>query len=291
MRWRRLLKGADLLFTSFDAGRYLGLAAHRSLLPATCVEVTTSTFGTNGPYAGLRGGPLADWSAGGYLAITGEPTREPLIGPETLCAYVAGYTAAVGAEAALRRRGAHGRAQHVDVSTMEAMLCLHQSTFSRLGAGVVRQRTGRYAEVYPLVVRPCRSGYVSLGVVSDEEFDRLAIGMGLPDLAADPRFATREARWDNRDALDEALAPWLMRHSADEIVETLQANGVAATRVVDAHEILANPQFDFRNFWVSPPGRDGIVMPGNPIPEAKAFAECGPGPARPSPRRAFRSRA
>ena len=33
--------------------------------------VTTSTYGATGPYAAYRGGPLAAWAAGGYLAITG----------------------------------------------------------------------------------------------------------------------------------------------------------------------------------------------------------------------------
>jgi crotonobetainyl-CoA:carnitine CoA-transferase CaiB-like acyl-CoA transferase len=71
---------ADVVLTSFDAGRYHdgfddGLV--RSLNPGV-VHVTTSTFGTAGPYAVYRGGSIVDWAAGGYLGITGEPDREPL---------------------------------------------------------------------------------------------------------------------------------------------------------------------------------------------------------------------
>ena len=79
----RLLLDADVVFTTFDQGRYRGRASAMCRpLPASCVEVTTSTFGTTGAYSGWRGGPLADWAAGGYLAITGWPDREPLVGPE-----------------------------------------------------------------------------------------------------------------------------------------------------------------------------------------------------------------
>src|SRR5579864_8624948 len=60
-----LLEGADLVFTSFDAGERQGLA-RGLVIPASCIEVTTSTFGMTGPYAALRGGPLAAWAAGGY---------------------------------------------------------------------------------------------------------------------------------------------------------------------------------------------------------------------------------
>jgi crotonobetainyl-CoA:carnitine CoA-transferase CaiB-like acyl-CoA transferase len=275
-----LLAEADLVFTSFQSGRYTGFASSGIALSPHCVQVTTSSFGSWGPYSSLRGGPLADWAASGYLAITGDPGREPLMGPENLCAYVCGYTAAVGAEAALRERSGSGRGQHVDVSTMEAMLRLHQSTFSGLAAGVVRKRTGRYAEVYPLVVRPCRDGYVSLGVVTDEEFDRLAIAFSRPDLVSDERFSTREARGQHRDALDDELALFLMSHDADEVVATLQANAVAATKVADTQQVLANPQLKYRQYWKIPAGAGDALMPGNPVPAATVYAHSDRGSHR-----------
>jgi crotonobetainyl-CoA:carnitine CoA-transferase CaiB-like acyl-CoA transferase len=260
-----LLAGAHLVFTSFDKRQHLGLAAAVSV-PSACIQITTSSFGTTGPYAAYRGGPLADWAAGGYLAITGEPDREPLIGPENLCAYICGYTAALGAEAALRMQNATGQGQHVDVSTMEAMLCLHQSTFSRLGSGHIRERTGRFAEIYPLTVLPCRSGHVSLGVVTEGEFDRLAIAFGLPELAFDERFNSGAARWAHREALDRELARYLLQHEPGEVVEVLQANGVAAAEASDAFALLANPQLNFRGFWARPSSPGGTTMPGNPLP-------------------------
>jgi crotonobetainyl-CoA:carnitine CoA-transferase CaiB-like acyl-CoA transferase len=101
-----LIADADVVVTSFDTGRFDGdwdETRIRSANPAA-VHVTTSSFGTTGPYRELRGSPLVDWAAGGYLFITGEPDREPLSGPDHLCGYVAGYTAAIAVEAALIRR-------------------------------------------------------------------------------------------------------------------------------------------------------------------------------------------
>jgi crotonobetainyl-CoA:carnitine CoA-transferase CaiB-like acyl-CoA transferase len=264
-----LLAGAELIFTSFDRGHWQGFAGLAMKLPQACSRITTSTYGTTGLYASWRGGPLAEWAAGGYFAITGEPDREPLIGPETLCGYVAGYTAAIAAEAALRLSRRTGSGCEVDISTMEAMLCVHQSTFSRVAAGLGRQRTGRYTETYPLVVRPCADGYVSLGVVTDEEFDRLAIAFGRPDLPMDERFATARARGANRDALDEELARFLIRHSAEEVVAILEEHAIAAGKVADCLELIDNPQLAYRAYWERT--RDGAMMPGNPIPAARPF--------------------
>jgi crotonobetainyl-CoA:carnitine CoA-transferase CaiB-like acyl-CoA transferase len=212
-----LLDGADVVFTTFDRGERQGLARGVAV-PSGCIEVTTSTFGMTGPYARLRGGPLAAWAAGGYLHITGKPDREPVIGPEFLCEYIAGYEAAIGAEAALHLRDRTGIVRHLDISAMEAMLLMHQTTFSMLAGGMIRQRTGRYYETYPLVTRPCRGGHVLIGVVTDEEFDRFTLAIGRPDLAADPRFSDKDVRNAHRDALDVEMAPFLEAHDGDEVV-------------------------------------------------------------------------
>jgi crotonobetainyl-CoA:carnitine CoA-transferase CaiB-like acyl-CoA transferase len=272
-----LMDGADLVFVSFDRGRVQGLgAALLPLAPADAVRVTTSTYGATGPYAGWRGGPAAAWAAGGYLWITGEPDREPLMGPEHLCGYVTGYSAAIAAEAALFRRRRTGRGCELDISAMESMLCIHQSTFSRLGSGEVRGRTGRFAELYPLTILPCADGYVSLGATTDREFDLLCVTAGCPELLDDPRFATGFSRLANASALDAALAPFLASHTADEVEAMLQAGGTPATRVADPLEILKNPQLAARGYFVDAPG--GGRMPGAPLPDAQVFAT--PRPAR-----------
>lgn len=267
-RLAELVAECDLVWTSFDRGSLLGHAAGLAI-PETCVHVTTSSFGTTGPYASWRGGSLADWAAGGYLFITGDPDREPLSGPENMCAYAAGYTAALGAEAALIDRIRTGRGRRLDISVMETMLLQHQSTFARTAAGHLRRRTGRYTEVYPLTVRPCRDGYVSIGVVTDAEFDKFAIAIDRPDLSADPRFADKDARWDNRDALDAEMATWLEAHDAEDIVRILQTGGVACAAVAGPIDITRNPQLLSREYWRA--ATCGGVMPGDPLAHFHRF--------------------
>jgi len=264
-----VVRASDVVVTSFDRGRYLApLDADgvRALNPGA-VHVTTSSYGTAGPYAAWRGGSLAEWAAGGYLYITGDPSREPLCGPVNLCGYVGGYTAAIAVQAASILRERTGRGSHVDVSVMASMLSMHQSTFSRLGVGgVVRARTGRYTEVYPLTVLPCRGGHVSLGVALDAEFDQLSIAIGQPEILSDPRFATPAARTQHRDELDDVLLPWLAVRDAAEVVAILQAAGLPCAKVATTTEVLANPQLAERGFWehITVEGAPGR-MPGSPV--------------------------
>ena len=284
-----LVRASDVVVTSFDRGHYLGPldADGVRTLNAEVVHVTTSSFGTTGPAAAWRGGSLAEWAAGGYLYITGDPSREPLCGPEHLCGYVGGYTAAIAVQAGSILRKRTGRGSHIDVSVMAAMLSMHQSTFSRLGVGIVRQRTGRYTEVYPLTVLPCRDGYVSLGSALDEEFDRLALAVGMPEILGDPRFADPAARAQHRDDLDALLVPWLAEREAAQVVEIVQAAGLPCAKVATPTEVLANPQLDARGYWeyVTVDGVRGR-MPGSPVLPAKA-AEAAPSP---SPGRGHRRR-
>lgn len=269
-----LLAQCDLVFTSFDRGDWLGHARGLAI-PESCIQVTTSSYGSTGPYAAWRGGSMADWAAGGYLFITGDPDREPLTGPEYACTYAAGYTAAFGAEAALIGRMRDGKGRHLDISTMESMLLLHQSTFARTQAGDLRRRTGRFTEVYPLTVLPCRTGHVSLGVVSDAEFDKMAIAMGHPEWSIDPRF-TRAERWNHREEMDAALDTFLSRHDADEVVAILQEGGVACAKVAGARDIADNPQLRHRGYWEQVPG--GGVMPGYPLRVFHPFEGSSPLP-------------
>jgi crotonobetainyl-CoA:carnitine CoA-transferase CaiB-like acyl-CoA transferase len=51
----------------------------------------------------------------------------------------------------------------------------------------------------------CHEGWVFLAVVLDAEWDRLCAAIGRPDIYGDPRFATREARERNVEALSAAL--------------------------------------------------------------------------------------
>jgi crotonobetainyl-CoA:carnitine CoA-transferase CaiB-like acyl-CoA transferase len=264
------LAAADVVVSSFEGGRFhLGIEEKevRRINP-TVIHATISPFGTTGPYAGWKSSALVDWAASGYLFVTGDPGREPLSGPEGICEAVCGYTVAMAIEAALAARRLTGGGHFIEASVMESMLCAHQSTFSRHAAGIVMGRTGNeIATCYPLGVKQCRDGHILLSVVTDQDFDRLAIAMGAPHLVADSRFGDGSSRYRHREALDAMLDPWLDSMTGEEIAGLLQGQGVVASKVVTTRDLLSDVQLQFRDFFdgFSLDGQVRVQMPGNPV--------------------------
>lgn len=84
-------------------------------------------------------------------------------------------------------------------------------------------------------------GWVFLGLAVQPEWERFCELTGRPDLAADPRFATPDARTANGDALAVALAALFAGRPADEWEGLLATEGIGCVRADAApvHEFIA----------------------------------------------------
>jgi crotonobetainyl-CoA:carnitine CoA-transferase CaiB-like acyl-CoA transferase len=87
-----------------------------------------------------------------------------------------------------------------------------------------------------------RDGHVALMTPQPDEFGALCRGLGRPELAADARFATIDARRRNFAELLTLLDALIAAHDSDELVARLRAAGVPIGRVNQRHEVLADPQ-------------------------------------------------
>jgi crotonobetainyl-CoA:carnitine CoA-transferase CaiB-like acyl-CoA transferase len=261
-----VVRRADVVLTGWEAGR----PSHEIDIAATnpaVVEVVVGTFGADGPYARLRGGPLVEWAAGGYLAITGLPGREPLAGPANLPAYVAGYVAASAAEVGLRLRDRGHPSPRIDVSTMEVMASAHQTTLSDYAAtGEIRRRHRHPQPIHPLGLVRCADGWVSVAAVTDAQFDAFAVAVGHPELIVDGRFANGRSRCVHAEELDAVVWDWFIARNSDEVVHLLQAAHVPAVEMTSPATVLDDPQLAHRGYWeLWGEGGEAGRAPGDPI--------------------------
>ena len=81
----------------------------------------------------------------------------------------------------------------------------------------------------------------SIAVATDEEWVALCQAMGNPEWASDGLFSDSSSRWQNQEHLDRLIGEWTINHSHYEVMERLQAHGVAAMPSFSAEELFSDP--------------------------------------------------
>jgi crotonobetainyl-CoA:carnitine CoA-transferase CaiB-like acyl-CoA transferase len=76
--------------------------------------------------------------------------------------------------------------------------------------------------------------------------ERMFVAMDREDLLSDPRFGDNVARVTNVDALDEVIAGWMAKHELQDVLQRLDAAGVAVAAVHDVSQIATHPHFRAR---------------------------------------------
>lgn len=283
----RLLAGADLVLESTTPGTLdgwgIGWDALRGRNPAL-VLVSITPFGQDGPYAGYKAPEIVAFAIGGAMYATGTPDREPvkLAGNAHSC--YAGNVAAVGALAALELARRTGRGAHVDASTMEALMGNgDRRAVLNLGflyAGVSQSRAPAASGALPTGVFPCQDGHVSFMTIPAHA-DRMCDAMENDDLREVLRDVAGLTGPVVKQAVREALNPWLASHTKLDITRRAQANKWPGVAVNTPLDLLECDHLDQREFWVDHqhPVAGDVKLLGAPY----RFADGGVELTRPAP--------
>src|SRR5438067_1264177 len=199
----RLIDGADVFVQSLRPGlaeeRGLGATALRGR-NQRLVYCSVRSFGRTGPWRDRPGyDPLAQ-AAGGIVSVTGEAGRDGVRAGVSVADQGTGMWAALGIVAALHERDRTGEGREADAALYETALgfmAYHLTGF--LGAGVVPSGRGtEFPSIAPYQAFAARDGRLMVAAANDRLFAALVEAVGLPELAADPRFATNSERVANR---------------------------------------------------------------------------------------------
>ncbi|MFE0698814.1 CaiB/BaiF CoA transferase family protein [Streptomyces sp. NPDC058872] len=234
---RAIVDRADVLVENFRPGTMeklgLGYEEVRAANPGL-VYCSVTGFGS-AEGARLPGYDLLVQAVGGLMSVTGEPGGPGTKTGVALVDVITGLHAGLGVLAALRHRERTGEGQRVEVSLLSSLLsALTNQAAAHLGAGVVPRAMGnRHPSITPYEVFEARDRPLVLAVGNDRQFRILCERLELPELAADPRFATNTARVAHREELLEALAGPLGTRTADAWFEELTAAGVPCGPIND----------------------------------------------------------
>ncbi|RZJ25099.1 MAG: CoA transferase [Haliea sp.] len=250
-----LVKTADVYIQNFRPGvaEQLGVGEEqlRALNPRL-VYCSISGFGATGPSATRPSYDTVAQAASGYLKLLVNPANPRVVGPAIADA-VTGFYAAYGVLGALYERSRTGVGRKVEVSMLEAMTHWNLDAFTHYySAGEVMGPFSR-PRVSQSYVMECKDGkWVALHMSSPEKFwQGLANAIERPEIFQDPRFATREARIDNQEAMIEVLATCFATRSRTEWCNRLLAEDVPHAPMYDTDEALQDPQAQHLQLLVS----------------------------------------
>ncbi|MFT3855212.1 MAG: CoA transferase [Ilumatobacteraceae bacterium] len=249
-----LAEAADVVVQSTaDGARWLdadALQAAERVNPAL-VSATISTFGE-----GAGDGSTSDLvalAAGGLLSVNATDPDVRLGTPLRYRGEFAGVHAACDATlailGALHARLADGRGQRVDVSAQAAtagILATAMATW--LYTGTLPAKDG-VRSVVPWGFFECADGVVLVQVTEDAQWFSLRRLLGEPEWAQPDVFDTTAMRSQLQDVVHSLLAGELTRFTVEELLDACQREGVAATRVQTATDLLAWPHLRARGYF------------------------------------------
>jgi formyl-CoA transferase len=249
---RQLAAEADVLLENYKVGglkKYgLDYDSLRALNPGL-VYCSITGFGQTGPYAELPGYDYIVQGMSGLMSITGPADGEPHKVGVAVTDLFTGLYAANAVQAALLSRFRTGEGQHIDMALFDCSLAmLANVNMNWLVGGEVPPRLGNaHPNIVPYqVFRTAGDSHFILACGNDKQFRAICELIGLPQLAADERFASNPQRVRHRDLLVPQLAEAFLTRGRDEWLKLLDAAGVPCGPINTVDEAFADPQIRFR---------------------------------------------
>jgi crotonobetainyl-CoA:carnitine CoA-transferase CaiB-like acyl-CoA transferase len=263
---KKLIATADVLIENFKVGglkKYgLDYDSVKALNPRL-VYCSITGFGQTGPYAPRAGYDFIIQGIGGLMSITGEPGREPQKVGVAVSDIFTGLYSVIAIQAALRHAERTGEGQYIDMALLDTQCSiLGNQNLNYLVSGKAPVQMGNaHMNIAPYEVLPVKDGHIILAVGNDGQFQRFCGALGIPELAADPDFATNPARVANRVRLRERLVAELSTREKGPLLAALEKATVPASPINNIAEMFEDPQIVARGMRMDLADADGNMLP------------------------------
>ena len=259
--FRRLVAIGDVVTENFSAHTMekwgFGYEQLRAIKPDV-IYVQMSGMGHTGPeHNYVSYGPTAQ-ALSGLSHQSGLPEPAPPAGyGYSYLDHSGAYYGAMAVLCGLLHRQQTGEGQHIDVAQEAVGLVLTGTAL--LDAVVNGQQTVRtgnrspYRPAAPHGAYPCQGDdrWCAIAVFSEQEWQALCSAIDHPAWTTKPAYATLENRLQHQDCLDADLSSWTRQHTAEAVMQCLQAHGVRAGVVqTAADKVRHDPQLRARQFLV-----------------------------------------
>ncbi len=252
---RQLIAKSDVFVENLAGGslirRGLGYEDLKKIKP-DIIMLSTCMQGQTGPYASHAASGHKLSALSGFNHISGWPDRPP--------AWIAAYTDniapcynIVAILAALDYRRRTGKGMFLDMSQNEGGVQFMAPAILDYTAN--KRVAGRVGNQYPYAAPHnayrCKGEdkWCAIAVFTDEEWSSFCNVIGKPAMAKNPKFSTLISRKEHEEELDRLVNEWTINHTAEEVMNLMQAGGVAAGMVEAAEDQERDPQLKARHFF------------------------------------------
>ena len=269
---RKLIASADVLVQNFRPGTMerlgLGEPALRELNPRL-IYVSISGVGESGPYAKKRVYDPIIQGLSGFADLQAEPrTRRPQMIRTIVADKTTAIFAAQAVTAALFARERTGEGQHIRLAMLDTMIAYLWPEAMTQHTVVGREATTADPTARPDLIFETADGYITVGTISDSEWQGFCAASGRPGLAENPRFNTPGGRSVNATERILLMAEIIKERPTAEWLQRLDANDVPSAPVLRRNEVIANEQVLARELIVELDHPD-IGRVRQPVPAAR----------------------
>ena len=280
---RKLIARADVLVQNFrpQVMERLGLgeAAMRALNPRL-IYVSISGAGDSGPYADKRIYDPIIQGLSGFADVQAEArTRRPQMIRTIVADKTTSVMTAQAVASALYAREKTGLGQHIKIAMLDVMISYLWPEAMMQYTVVGQEASATDPNARPDLIFQTLDGYMTVGTISDSEWQGFCRAAERPDLAQDKRFNTPGGRTANATERIHLMADSLAKRTTADWLERLDEADVPCAPVLRRGEVMSNEQVVARRLI------EEFEHPGiGRVRQPKPAAEFSDTPARhPSP--------
>jgi succinyl-CoA:(S)-malate CoA-transferase subunit B len=269
--FRRLIADADILCENFRPGTLerWGLSPDdlQAINPKLIV-LRISGYGQTGPYKDRPGFARIAHAFGGLAHLTGMPDGPPLTpGSTSLADYISGLYGVIGVMMALRERDASGLGQSIDLALYEPILRVLDElapAYAAKGTGRGRLGLGTSNACPHGHFRTKDEHWVAIACTNDKMFKRLAVIIGMPELARPGAYDKAVRRIAECDYINGLVDDWTGSRTRREVLDDCIAGEVPCAPVNTIKDIFEDPHYAAREDLVTLVDEDigDVVVPG-----------------------------
>jgi crotonobetainyl-CoA:carnitine CoA-transferase CaiB-like acyl-CoA transferase len=232
------------------------------------VMTSISNFGQTGPYRDYKAADIVEYAMGGLMYISGAYDREPLKHAFNQAQFKAGTDGASATLMAMYHQRLTGEGQHIDISIQEAVATgLRDVVNNFTYSGAVRRRQPNHSGDLSRL-RASSDGHIipNPGIGAGLNWNVMVEFMGIPELGGD-KFNSPSARLANAEELGQILDDYFIKQNKYERFYAAHEKRFIFGVVQSPEEVMADPQFEARNFFVDidHPALGTLKYPGAPF--------------------------